>query len=134
MFNAVFFLQPGSANLRAFAALLVPTDMDHIREHRNVVRLTGTHVRNQAYYDLAQASGVLGAGNNVHAPPYVIAAVEAAVPWGKGGIAGLIPIAHCDRLESSPPILQDDIDAALEVIIAMGASEAPTEDLIAAPN
>jgi hypothetical protein len=99
-----------------------------------MVRLTGTHVRNQAYYDFAQASGVHGAGNNVQAPAYIIAAVEAAIPWVKGGIAGLIPIAHCDRLESSPLVLPDDIDAALEVIIAMGASEAPTEDDIAAPN
>jgi hypothetical protein len=71
-----------------FECLLVPTDFEAIRIRRQVERVTGTHVRNQVYYDLATASGVHGAGNNVTAPAYIIAAVEAAVPWGQGGIPG----------------------------------------------
>ena len=102
-----------------FACLLVPTDFEAIRIRRRVERLTGTQVRNQVYYNLATASGVHGAGNNVPAPDYIIAAVEAAVPWGKGGIPGLIPVADCDCLESSPVIHEVDISAALQFIQAM---------------
>lgn len=113
------FPQAGSADLSQFACVLVPIDFEAIKVRRQVQRLTGTHVRNQVYYDLAIASGVHGAGNNVTAPAYIIAAVEAAVPWGKGGIPGLIPVVDCDKLESSPAILEVDLFAALGFIKEM---------------
>jgi hypothetical protein len=111
--------QAGCADLSRFGCLVLPADFEAIRIRRQVERLTGTHVRNQAYYDLATASGVHGAGNNVPAPAYIIAAVEAAVPWGKHGIPGLIPVADCDRLESSPAIAEADLQAALRFIREM---------------
>lgn len=111
--------EAGSPDLSQFACLLVPTDFDVIKVRRQVERVTGTHVRNQVYYDLATASGVHGAGNNVTAPAYIIAAVEAAVPWGKGGIPGLIPVVDCDKLESSPAISEEDLFAALGFIKEM---------------
>ena len=111
--------QVGSANLRVAAALTVPTDLEAVRSRRQVQRLTGSHLRNQAYYDLAKHSGVHGVGNNVGAPAYIIAAVEAALPWGKGGTPGNIPAAHCDKLEESPYLYDADIQAAIGILEMM---------------
>ena len=60
--------------------------------------------------------------------------MEAAVPWGKEEIANLIPTHDCDRIESSPPLLQYGIQGALEVIVSLGVSEAPSDDPVVAPN
>ena len=108
-FFLLLLLWPLFGRACARYGLPVPRDLDHVQEHHYVLRFVGTNLRNQAYHDLTEASGERGAANNVPAPPYTIDAVEAAIPWGAWGIAGLIPIIHCDRLGSSPLALQADM-------------------------
>ena len=67
-------------NIRTGATTLLQTDFEAIKLRRQVQQLTGSHIRNQCYYEGMICSGVRGAGKQMTPPAYYIAAVEAAAP------------------------------------------------------
>jgi hypothetical protein len=99
-------------NIRTGATTLLQTDFEAIKLRRQVQQLTGSHIRNQCYFEGMIRSGVRGAGKQTAPPADYIAAVEAAAPWGKNVIPPEVTEDDETCLLESPLVLQDDIDAA----------------------
>jgi hypothetical protein len=70
-------------NIRTGATTLLQTDFEAIKLRRQVQQLTGSHIRNQCYYEGMIRSGVRGAGKQTAPPADYIAAVEPPLHGGR---------------------------------------------------
>lgn len=78
--------------------------------------MSGTGIRNQIYNRSIKHSGVTGAGNNVRAPDYLIAAAEAAFPYGKTYSAKKMPRAHGEAYEAQESPTCEEVDSLIAIM------------------
>ena len=96
------------------------TDIDLAAAYERKGSRSGTHVRNQFYYELMRSGPHCVRGQNISAPDWVQKGIATAIPWGKPGPykdRTEMPDDHIAAYGIAHGLSDDDVRSIMDLIL-----------------